>query len=136
MGEHMHFADARRGGDVLQHALQRVARGGGVVLVGNVAEQLMLGRPGEEHGDAAEAAVGDDLGGAFARFVEGRVEAVDEHQHIAVGADAAGNVGGELGAEFVAVELALLGQHDVLARVRRRPTSALRASRRDGRAEW
>ena len=85
-------------------ALQRVARGGGVVLVGDVAEQFVLGRPGEQHRDAAEPAVGDDLRGAVARLVERRVEAVDEDEHVAVDADAAGNMRSELGAEFVGVE--------------------------------
>ena len=134
MGEHMHFADAGRRADLLQQRLQRVARGGGVVLVGDVAEQFVLGRPGEQHRDAAEPAVGDDLRGAVARLVERGVEAVDEDEHVAIDADAAGNMRSELGLEFIRIERPLVGENDVLARVGARRTSALRSIRRGGRA--
>ncbi len=61
--------------------------------------------------------VGDDLRRARARLVEARVEAVHEDEDVAVDADPAGDVRGELGAELVAVELALARKHDVVLAV-------------------
>ena len=40
-----------------------------------------------------------------------------EHENVAVDADAAGDVRGELGAEFVGVKLALMGEDNVVARI-------------------
>ena len=51
--------------------------------------------------------------------VEAGVEAVDEDEHVAIDADAAGNMRGELGLEFVGIELTLVGDDDVVAALAR-----------------
>ena len=119
MGDELNFADPGRLAEVVQERLQRIARGGGAVLVGDIAEQVALRGPGEEDRDAAKMRVGHDL--SRRGIVVARVEAVDEDEDVAVDADAAGDVRSELGAELVAVKLALAGENDVVLAVRLAP---------------
>ena len=69
--------------------LERVARGGRAVLVGDVAEAIRSRRPGEQDRHAAETASAAICAGAPARLLEACVEAVHEDENVAVDADAA-----------------------------------------------
>src|SRR5580704_3654084 len=129
MCEHVDLADAWRLAEVVQERLQRVARGGGAVLVADVAEELAARRPGEEDRDAAEMRVGDDLGGARARIVETGVEAMHEDEDVAIDPDPPRHMRSELGAELVAVELALAREHDVVLAVGLAPWGSLDRAR-------
>ena len=82
-----------------------VARGCGAFLVGAIGEQRRLGRPGEQHRDAAELGVHHDLRQTEARLLQRSVEAVDIDQHVAIGRRRGRRMRGDLFAEFFLVQL-------------------------------
>jgi len=125
MGEDLDAANAGRARNIHKKALQRVARGGGGLLVGFIGEEFAFRIPGEQDRHAGEAAIGDDLRKAEARLVETGVETVHIEQHVAAVADAAGNVRGEFGAEGVRIERAPTGDDEVLFRIGRTETRRL-----------
>jgi len=85
----MHAPDAGRLRKAEQQLLKRIARDRRRLLVGFVIEQAAARVPCEQRRDAGEIAVGDDLGEAEARLVEGGVEAVHIEEDVARDADAA-----------------------------------------------
>ena len=60
MGEDVDASDPGRFRQIVQQVEIGVARGGGAFLVRAIGEQRRLGRPGEQHRDAAEFGVDDD----------------------------------------------------------------------------
>ena len=104
MGQYVDLADVGLAREVPDDMFEGIARGRGGLPIRTIAEETPLRRPREQDRNAIEAAIRHDLGQAEPRFVEPRVEAVNEEQNVSVRADPARDMGGDLVAERRLVE--------------------------------
>mgnify|MGYP000335960071 CR=1 FL=1 len=104
--------------DVLKRLLERVARGRRALLVGAVCEHLVARGPCEQNRDAGEIRIFHNLSKPEPRLVIARIKAVHIHQHIAVHADAPGDLHRNLGFEGLLVEITLAGKYEMGCLVR------------------